>query len=122
MGVHARQIYIESTVPNRQPNIQPNPIKQKKKKRITAGEKFLYIVFVVAVAVLSVFLLHKQSTIHQTTIEIQEIEKEIATIEKENVGLQVRVNELSTYERIWEKAKSLGLTLKEENVKVVPGE
>ena len=30
----------------------------------------------------------------------------------ENVDLKVRVSELSTYERIWEKAKELGLTSK----------
>jgi|SRR5690554_4249719 cell division protein FtsL len=124
MAVRARQpIYVESAVPNEQPNHhQVKPIKPKKRKRITAGEKFLYIIFVVVVAALSVFLLHKQSMIQQTTIEIQQIEREIAEIEKENVGLKVHVSELSTYERIWEKAKSLGLTLKEENVKVVPGE
>ncbi|MER2112842.1 MAG: cell division protein FtsL, partial [Solibacillus isronensis] len=32
------------------------------------------------------------------------------------------VSERSTHQRIWEKAKELGLTLNEKNVKVVPGE
>ena len=39
--------------------------------------------------------------------------------QKVNSDLEVQVSELSTYERIWEKAKQLGLTLNEDNVKGV---
>jgi len=126
MAVRVRQplYYQQEDVPYQQPTNQPNTSKVKKKQRkiITAREKFLYIAFVIVVATLSVFVLHKQSSIQKTTIEIQKIEREIAEIEKENADLKVQVSELSTYERIWEKANSLGLTLKEDNVKVVPGE
>lgn len=38
---------------------------------------------------------------------------------KANNDLKLQVSELSTYERILEKAKELGLNLKEKNVKVV---
>ncbi|MED3660310.1 cell division protein FtsL [Ureibacillus sp. FSL K6-8385] len=126
MAVRVKQqfSYHQLEAPNQQPSIQSNTKKHPKKQRniITAKEKFLYILFVVIIATLSVLFLHKQSAIQQTTIEIQKIEKEIAEIKKQNVDLKVQVNELSTYERIWEKANSLGLTLNEDNVKVVPGE
>ena len=55
-------------------------------------------------------------------MEIQSIEREITEVNNNNVDLKVRVSELSTHERIWEKAEELGLTLNEKNVKVVPGE
>jgi len=121
MAVRVRQqSYIEQSevIKHQQPSIKP----KKKKKIITAKEKFLYIAFVVVVALFAVTILHKQSSIQQTTIEIQQVETEIAEVKNQNVDLKVQVSELSTYERIWEKAKELGLTLNEKNVKVVPGE
>ncbi|MCM3386659.1 cell division protein FtsL [Ureibacillus chungkukjangi] len=123
MAVRARQnSYISQPITTE----QHVPVKQQGSKRkksiITAKEKMLYIAFIVVVAVLAVTILHKQSSIQQTTIEIQKIESEITEIQKQNVDLKVQVSELSTYERIWEKAKALGLTLNEKNVKVVPGE
>ena len=123
MAVRARQnTYINEplTTEQHQPTKQQN--RKRKKSIITAKEKMLYIAFIVVVAVLAVTILHKQSSIQQTTIEIQKIESEISEIKKQNVDLKVQVSELSTYERIWEKAKALGLTLNEKNVKVVPGE
>lgn len=121
MAVRARQFqtYVE------QPTVvQPKQttIKQPKKKRITAKEKVLYIAFIVVVSLLAVTILHKQSSIQQSTMEIQTIQSEISEISKQNVDLKVKVAELSRYDRIMEKAKALGLTLNEKNVKVVPGE
>ncbi|SOB92382.1 cell division protein FtsL [Ureibacillus xyleni] len=123
MAVRVRQhSYIQQPVAPQQQQPSKKQKVQKSKKIITLKERLLYIAFVVVVAYLAVSILHKQSTIQQTTYEIQEVEKQIAEIEKQNVDLKVQVSELSTYERIWEKAKALGLTLNENNVKVVPGE
>lgn len=122
MAVRVRQdSYIQQPVvpEQQQPKKQQS---NRKKSRITVKEKFLYIAFVAVVAVFAVSILHKQSSIQQTSMEIQKIESQISEIEKQNVDLKVQVSELSTYERIWEKAKALGLTLNENNVKVVPGE
>ena len=123
MAVRVRQnSYISQPVtPEQQQPVRQQGIKRKK-SIFTAKEKMLFLGILVMVAVLAVTLLHKQSSIQQTTMEIQAIESQITEIEKQNVDLKVQVSELSTYERIWEKAKALGLTLNEKNVKVVPGE
>ncbi|KGR73801.1 cell division protein FtsL [Ureibacillus sinduriensis] len=122
MAVRARQnSYVSQPVNPEQQQVQQQRNKRKK-SIITAKEKMLYIAFIVLVCALAVTILHKQSSIQQTTMEIQKIESEITELEKQNVNLKVQVSELSTYERIWEKAKELGLTLNEKNVKVVPGE
>lgn len=123
MAVRVRQqSYIGQPVAPVLPRQQPLSKPIKKKRFLTTKEKFLYIAFVVLVSILAVFILHKQSLIQQTTIEIQQVQSEIAELESQNVDLKVQVSELSTYERIWEKAKALGLTLNEKNVKVVPAE
>ena len=120
-----QQSYIQQPSMPEQPQHQSSPKKQKKVDRsplITGKEKVLYITFVIAVALVAVSILHTRGQIQTTTIEIQKLESEIQGITKENVELKVQVSELSTYERIWEKAEELGLTLNEKNVKVVPGE
>ena len=126
MAVRIRQqSYIQQPSMPEQPQHQSSPKQQKKADRsplITGKEKVLYITFVIAVALVAVSILHTRGQIQTTTIEIQKLESEIQGITKENVELKVQVSELSTYERIWEKAKELGLTLNEKNVKVVPGE
>ncbi len=76
MAVRARQFqtYVEQPIVQ-----QPKPtISQSKKKRITAKEKVLYIAFVAVVALLAVTILHKQSSIQQSTIEIQQIQRQIS--------------------------------------------
>ena len=126
MAVRNRQqSYIQQPSMPEQPQRQSFPEKQKHVDRppwITRKEKVLYITFVIVVALIAVSILHKQGQIQTTTMKIQEIESEIQDITKKNVELKVQVSELSTYDRIWEKAKELGLTLNEKNVKVVPGE
>ena len=123
MAVRVRQIsYVQQQPENPEQHSLNQQVSKRRKSVFTAKEKLLYIAFIVVVAVMAVSILHKQSSIHQTSIEIQQIESEITEIQKQNKELKVQVSELSTYERIWEKAKALGLTLNENNVKVVPGE
>lgn len=126
MAVRVRQSYLQ---PQQQPQQEPQhiPAKQKSSKSRQSGkfsrrEKLLFIGLIVVVALFAVSILHTQGAIQTTSMEIQQIETDMQEISNQNVDLKVRISELSTYERIWEKAKELGLTLNENNVKVVPGQ
>ncbi|RNF40680.1 cell division protein FtsL [Planococcus salinus] len=119
MALHARrETYIQ------QPAVPQNPSRQPVRKRrlITKGEKVLYLSFLAVFVMCALLVLQNQSTIQATTQEIQTIEQSIDEKAKQNTDLSVQVSELSTYERIWSKAKELGLKLNEQNVKVVPGQ
>ena len=123
MAVRVRQTYIQQPQHTpEQPIQQPVKSPRRKQKWFSAQEKLLFLLFTVVVAVLAVTILHTQGSIQTTSMEIQATEADIRTLNNENVDLKVRVSELSTYERIWDKAKELGLTLNEKNVKVVPGQ
>ena len=67
----------------------------------------------------SVHIISNQASIYQVNKEIQDTKVTIQEQEKVNSDLTIQVNELSQYERIRDKAQELGLTLNENNVKVV---
>ncbi|CEG22392.1 Cell division protein FtsL [Planococcus massiliensis] len=119
MALSARkEAYIQ------QPAVPQNPSRQpvKKQSLITKGEKVLYLSFLAAFVFCALMILQNQSEIQASTQEIQTIEQSIDEKVKQNTDLSVQVSELSTYERIWSKAKESGLKLNEQNVKVVPGQ
>ena len=121
--MHARttsSTYIKQPAVNPQPAVQPT-IKSNRKV-FTKGEKVLFILFVSVVALFCVGILQTQASIYATTQDIQTIEQQIDETKKQNTDLSIQVSELSTYERVWEKAKALGLKLNEQNVKVVSGQ
>ncbi|MET0787429.1 MAG: cell division protein FtsL [Paenisporosarcina sp.] len=122
MAMHARsqQTYIKQPVVYPQPTIQPP--KKQERKVFTKGEKVLLLLFVAVVTMFSVMILQTQAGINASTQEIQSINQQIEETKKQNTDLSIQVSELSTYERIWEKAKDLGLKLNEQNVKVVTGQ
>ena len=92
------------------------------KSRVTKIEKLLMIGMVAVITVIAVMNLNVQSSINSTTVEIQKTENNIDDIKKQNSELSMEVSELSTYDRIWKKAKAMGLKLNEKNGKVVSGQ
>ncbi|CAM3696092.1 cell division protein FtsL [Mesobacillus zeae] len=86
---------------------------------LTPGEKILALVFGIMVCFGAAFIVSKQAAIYEVNKDIQLAESTIDEQKKVNIDLGNQVDELSRYERIWEKAKELGLTLNENNVKVV---
>lgn len=124
MAVRARQPQIQQPYTPEQPQVQ-QPSKSpapKRRFRITAGEKLFVFAIVLVIMTLSMSILHIQGEIQTTSMETQRVKAEVSTVQNKNVDLKVQVGELSKYERIWQKAQELGLTLNGENVKVVPGE
>ena len=119
MALNARpQTYIQPPAVPQNPSSQP----VRKKARITKGEKILYTAFLAVCILCALLVLQNQSTIQASTQEIQTIENSINETMRQNTDLSVQVSELSSYERIWSKAKDYGLQLNERNVKVVPGQ
>jgi len=91
----------------------------KKNRGVTLGEKVLATILVCGMLIAAIHIVSNQVTIYSANIEIQQIETKIQDQVKVNNELDLQVQELSTYERIWAKAQEMGLLLNENNVKVV---
>jgi cell division protein FtsL len=102
------------------PSPRSHTRKQRKLRiRFTLGEKLLFVSFCVFVMYAAVHIVSNQVKIYQMNKDIQKLEETIQEQQKQNNDLYVEVQQLSTYERILQKAKELGLSLNENNVKVV---
>ncbi|WP_313891377.1 cell division protein FtsL [Psychrobacillus sp.] len=117
---HQSQTYITRPSFPEQPQIKKQP--KQVKKILSKGEKILLVAMLSVVTILSVLVIQVQADIRAVSTEVTGLEKQIDLTSKENTDLSIQVSELSSYERIWKKAEELGLTLNEQNVKVVPGQ
>ncbi|EUJ45151.1 cell division protein FtsL [Paenilisteria rocourtiae] len=101
---------------------QPQPKKQiLKRGKITLGEKLIASVFIIVIAVFAFKIIHVQAQVYSLNQGIQEKQAEVDKQVKANEDLSAEVADLSRYERVWQKAKELGLKLDPDNVKVVEG-
>ncbi|MFE8695284.1 cell division protein FtsL [Cytobacillus sp. FJAT-53684] len=103
---------------------QKQMVKAPKKVKVKSpwlspGEKVLGIIFTGIVCFGAVQIISNQASIYGINAEIQDTKRTIQEQQKVIGDLEMQVGELSTYERIWEKAQKLGLKLNENNVKVV---
>lgn len=92
-----------------------------KKYWLTPGEKVIGLVFAGLVCFGAINIISNQAEIYQVNKSIQDTQTSINDQQRVNSDLQVKVNDLSNYQRIWDKAKKMGLQVNENNVKVVPG-
>lgn len=108
-----------------QQQVQQEIHKQKKAKDrkawFTPGEKLIGLAFAGMVCLGAVQIISTQAKIYKVNSDIQNVQASIKDQQKVNGDLKVQVSELSTYQRISDKAKKMGLELNENNVKVVQG-
>lgn len=115
MGNLARKVQQEQ-----QRKMVQVPKKEKNERLwLTPGEKILGMIFVVVLSIGAFHIISTEAAIYEVNKDIQDVTKEIQKQTKVNNDLGMQVEELSSYERIWAKAKELGLKLNENNVKVV---
>ncbi|MGG3466570.1 cell division protein FtsL [Neobacillus pocheonensis] len=90
-----------------------------KKSWLTPGEKIIGVAFAGLMCFGAVHLISNQAKIYEVNKDIQNVQTKVDEQQKVNRDLQDQVSELSSYERIFEKAKKMGLLINENDVKVV---
>ncbi|MEH7122963.1 cell division protein FtsL [Bacillus sp. JJ1532] len=119
MGNLARKLQQEQRHEQQKQMVQAPKKVKNRNPWLSPGEKILGLVFTGIVCFGAVNIVSNQAAIYEINKEIQDTKVAIQEQNRVNGDLEMQVSELSTYERIWEKAKELGLKLNENNVKVV---
>ncbi len=89
------------------------------KVRFTKGEKFLFlscIFLVVAVVLVQVFC---GATTGNLSLSIEKLKYEIDSQEKKNESLTMQVSELTSYDKIKDVVKDMGLAYNNENIIII---
>ena len=112
--------HIREQVITEEPKKQ-SKIRRQSRKRVTAGEKLLYVLLTSILVLFASTILHTGSELNDMNREVSALSTKLDETAKKNIELSVQMKSESTHEKVWEKAKKLGLNLNENNVKVVPG-
>lgn len=102
----------------KQPRKKTVPRPKRKPRLFTAGEKAMFLLFIAAVCFLCAQLISTQAAIYETNKDLQDMNRQIQEQTKVNNDLDMQISEESTYEKIWERVKAMGLDLS-QNIKVV---
>ena len=89
----------------------------KKKLKITKFEKILYVFAIVLVMVAPISIVFTKSALSEINFKVEKMKKEIASKEKINEGLEMKINELVSLDNIKKVIKSEGLSYNNNNIK-----
>ncbi|MDT3958841.1 cell division protein FtsL [Staphylococcus kloosii] len=108
-------------IPESQPSTQPSSrsVKRKVVVQLTKFEKMLYIGLITIIALISIYMLSLKMDAYDTRGKIADLDTKIEKQASENSSIESEIKKNSSYERIYDKAKDQGMSLKNDNVKVV---
>jgi cell division protein FtsL len=108
-------------IPESQPSTQPSSrsVKRKVVVQLTKFEKMLYIGLITIIALVSIYMLSLKMDAYDTRGKIADLDTKIEKQASENSSIESEIKKNSSYERIYDKAKDQGMSLKNDNVKVV---
>lgn len=94
----------------------------KKRLKMSKFERLLYIFTFVMILATPFALVFSQATLSEVNFEVEKEKKQLATQEKKNESLTMKINELASLEKIQEVAKEQGLSYNNNNIKVIVDE
>lgn len=89
----------------------------KKKLKITKFEKILYAFAIVLILAAPVSIVFTKSALSEINFKVEKMKKEIASKEKTNEGLEMKINELVSLDNIKKVIKAEGLSYNNNNIK-----
>lgn len=93
--------------------------KLKKQVKISKFEKLLYVFTILLILSFPLVIVFSQATLSKINYEVEKSKKEIASQEKKNESLVMKINELASLDKIQEVADSQGLSYNNDNIKTI---
>lgn len=87
--------------------------------KITKGERLVYVTGVVTCILTIIVQIFLGASISNLDLSVEKTKKEISTQEKTNESLKMQVNELTSFDKVSEVVKDMGLAYNNENIVVV---
>ena len=90
---------------------------KKRKLKITKFEKVLYVFAIVLLLAAPISIVFTKSALSEINFKVEKMKKEIASREKTNQGLEMKINELVSLDNIKDVIKTEGLSYNNDNIK-----
>ncbi len=90
---------------------------KKKKVKISKFEKILYVFAITLLLVAPISIVFTKSALSEINFKVEKMKKEIASREKINEGLEMKINELVSLDNIKDVIKSEGLSYNNDSIK-----
>ncbi|MDD2392097.1 MAG: hypothetical protein PHU94_04105 [Bacilli bacterium] len=90
-----------------------------KKMRITKGERFLWLGTFLSLVLTILVQVFGGANIGHLNMSVEKIKYEIEVQTKTNESLTMKINELTSFDKIEQLVKDMGLTYKNENILIV---
>ena len=93
--------------------------KQNRRKRVTKGEVYLYLLIVVCFISTFVVKIFCGASIANLSMSVEKTRYEINKQDKKNESLVMKVNELTSFDKIKDVVNDMGLAYNNDNVIVI---
>ena len=90
---------------------------KKKKLKLSKFEKILYVFAITLLLVAPISIVFTKSALSEINFKVEKMKKEIASREKINEGLEMKINELVSLDNIKDVIKTEGLSYNNDNIK-----
>ena len=90
---------------------------KKKKVKISKFEKVLYVFTITLLLIAPISIVFTKSALSEINFKLEKMKKEIATKEKINEGLEMKINELVSLDNIKDVIKTEGLSYNNDSIK-----
>lgn len=93
--------------------------KKKKKQFLCKFERFMYKLCVFMIVMLIVGIVCGQTSLAKINLEVQKLSKEVEDQRKTNESLEMKIDEMTSLERIKEVSEEYGLSYNSDNIKTI---
>lgn len=93
-----------------------------KRVKFIKGEKIMYVMIILLLISIPVINVFTKATLSKTNIEVEMLRDKISDQSGVNEGLSMKINELTSLDKIQEVAKENGLSYINDNIKVIAEE
>ncbi len=93
--------------------------KVKKRLKMSRFEKLLYTFAILLLVSSPITIVFSKATLSKVNYDVEQKKKEIATQEKKNESLTMKINELASLDKVQEVAKDQGLSYNYNSIKTI---
>ena len=94
-------------------------MKKKKKRLFSKFERFIYKVCIVIIIGLILGIVCSETSLARVNVDVQKKEKEVDIEKKKIASLEMKMDEITSLDRIKEISLEYGLSYRSENIKTI---